>query len=102
MVGGEVLCGGDGEQRPAVGNPDEGVHATVGERNPRSDDEVGHGPRDEDLPGLCQRRDGRGDIQWHSIDAVAALLHLARVHARARRDIGCGGAVRMASAQRMA
>src|SRR6476661_6435668 len=68
-----------GEQRPAAGDVAQVVRPAILEADPRADDRAVDGPGDEQLAGLGQLRDARGDVDRHAADVVAEHLALARV-----------------------
>src|SRR5437868_13979881 len=80
------------EQPPRFGNALELVRATVLERDARPGDEVLHGLRDEDLPGLRAGGDAGRDMDGDPAELRLDALALARVDSCPDLDAELGGA----------
>jgi hypothetical protein len=70
------------------------MHASVGETNARSGDEVGNGPRAENLACLCERSDPGRDVYGDAGEVFAAGLALAGVQSGPDFDAEGAGPVR--------
>lgn len=83
----------DRESLPCPGNAFEGMHTSVGETYARSSDEVGHGPRAQDLARLCERSDPGRNVYGDAGEIVATGLTLAGVQSGSDFDTKGAGLV---------